>query len=472
MRWLFLAALLVASSAHAQPAPPPSVSLAGGSTIANATGTSLLSLKNNTTNVTGVLSFNSFNPYEVLLTTNGGFANSFAIQNDQPTGYSAITFRQVDQVYTNGGVPYEHMAIGYGSTLSFEGIQGFNYLESSRYTTTADAAIPPSRFLFQQTGGACSTGANFVTANLTSGSATATLSAGGNWPSGINGQTVFWEGYRSNAAFPLPTTIVSGEGTATITFSNTSLVTDASALLQICAPVYRQFLTAAFHEVGPIDFYGWANQATPFVRIDRNNLRLGVGSGYTRSTMPFKSLDVIGDVVFGSTAPRNSNYVNAVINLADTGQNGFSWWKNGTNTLLWKWPATTSHVDFIDVNNAKTMFSMYLDNTGGTLQGGITMYPGAVKTTPTTGGTVTFAASQRLAIIVPAGTLAALTVTLPACAAANDGDERSFLTTQAITSLTVGAGAGSVVAPATSATAGSGHAYHCYGADTAWYQMN
>lgn len=96
---------------------------------------------------------------------------------------------------------------------------------------------------------------------------------------------------------------------------------------------------------------------------------------------------------------------------------------------------------------------------------------GAVKTTPLTGATVTFTTSQTLALIVPAGTIAALTLTLPACAPANDGDERRFATSQIITALTVGAAAGSVIGGSTSAAVGSGHVYHCYGADTAWYQM-
>jgi hypothetical protein len=95
----------------------------------------------------------------------------------------------------------------------------------------------------------------------------------------------------------------------------------------------------------------------------------------------------------------------------------------------------------------------------------------AVKTTPLTGATVTFAATQNLAIIVPAGTIAALTLTLPACAAGNDGEERGYLSSQIITTLTVGASAGTVVGATASAAVGSGHKYHCVGADTVWYQM-
>lgn len=96
----------------------------------------------------------------------------------------------------------------------------------------------------------------------------------------------------------------------------------------------------------------------------------------------------------------------------------------------------------------------------------------AVVTTPSTGGTVTFTATQALAIIEPAGTLATLTVTLPACATTNDGDERQFSLSQIITALTVGASAGTVIGGSTSAVVGSGHKYHCVGASAKWYQLN
>jgi hypothetical protein len=55
---------------------------------------------------------------------------------------------------------------------------------------------------------------------------------------------------------------------------------------------------------------------------------------------------------------------------------------------------------------------------------------------------------------------------------ANDGDERVFLTTQALTVLTISAAAGSIGnGAATTATAGSGYAYHCQGSSTTWFQM-
>lgn len=113
----------------------------------------------------------------------------------------------------------------------------------------------------------------------------------------------------------------------------------------------------------------------------------------------------------------------------------------------------------------------YVNGTFTTSLRGPTWYTGTVKTTPTTGSTVTFATTQRQALIVPAGTLATLTVTLPACAAANDGDERNMVFSQIVTALTVGASAGSVIGAPAAAAVGVGQVYHCYGADTTWYKI-
>jgi hypothetical protein len=131
-------------------------------------------------------------------------------------------------------------------------------------------------------------------------------------------------------------------------------------------------------------------------------------------------------------------------------------------------------LDVVDTQGGGDIpFSMALDGTKTVTAGGPTKYTGAVRSVPTTAGTVTFATTQRLAIIDPAGTLATLTVELPACAAANDGDERWWLTTQALTILTISASSGSVAnGAATSALAGGGRAYHCLGSNATWYQMN
>lgn len=96
-------------------------------------------------------------------------------------------------------------------------------------------------------------------------------------------------------------------------------------------------------------------------------------------------------------------------------------------------------------------------------------YTATVKTSPTTGGTVTMAASTQVQIIDPAGTLATLTVQLPPCTLALDGLEVQFKSTKTITALTVTAASGSVAAPPTTLAIGDMQRMHCLGSNTTWY---
>lgn len=91
--------------------------------------------------------------------------------------------------------------------------------------------------------------------------------------------------------------------------------------------------------------------------------------------------------------------------------------------------------------------------------------------TPTTGQTVTIASGTQTAIINPAGTLAALTVTLPACNSGYDGSLVRYASEQVITALTVNASSGSVSGAPTSLAVGAGNAYICRGSNTTWYRL-
>ncbi|VWD09242.1 gp48 [Burkholderia lata] len=90
---------------------------------------------------------------------------------------------------------------------------------------------------------------------------------------------------------------------------------------------------------------------------------------------------------------------------------------------------------------------------------------------PSSGATVTIASGTQTALIDPAATLAALTITLPSCSSSYDGSIARFSSTQAITALTLGAASGTVAAPATALAAGAGHGYLCRGANTTWYPL-
>lgn len=98
--------------------------------------------------------------------------------------------------------------------------------------------------------------------------------------------------------------------------------------------------------------------------------------------------------------------------------------------------------------------------------------------TPLTATSFTFAAvvsgtpTVSEVFIDPAGTIAAFTINLPACAAANDGDERTFTTSRIITTLTITPAAGTLSnGAATAGAVGVGHGYHCVGSATLWFQM-
>lgn len=94
---------------------------------------------------------------------------------------------------------------------------------------------------------------------------------------------------------------------------------------------------------------------------------------------------------------------------------------------------------------------------------------------PATGNTVAMTTPQvterEYAVIEPAGTLATLTITLPACNAAADSHIAGFSSTQIVTALTVGAASGTVVDGAGSLAVGGGNSYICRGSTTKWYRL-
>ena len=94
-----------------------------------------------------------------------------------------------------------------------------------------------------------------------------------------------------------------------------------------------------------------------------------------------------------------------------------------------------------------------------------------VVSVPTTGQTLTITINLETLIANPAGTLAALTVTLPTCSVSYNGQIARFSSTQIITTLTVNATAGTVSnAPVTEA-AGQGFGFICYGTSTTWFRL-
>ena len=108
--------------------------------------------------------------------------------------------------------------------------------------------------------------------------------------------------------------------------------------------------------------------------------------------------------------------------------------------------------------------------------GGIVTTGPYTYSTPSTGGTVAMTTPQvtpwQFAIINPAGTLANLAVTLPACNAAADAYVAVFGSDQIITALTVSAASGSVVGQGSSLAVGGGETFICRGSATTWYRIS
>jgi len=92
---------------------------------------------------------------------------------------------------------------------------------------------------------------------------------------------------------------------------------------------------------------------------------------------------------------------------------------------------------------------------------------------PTSGGTVVIGTGTQTALLLPSGTLASLTITLPACGGSGepDGSLVRYTISQAVTSLTLNATSSSVSNPPTSLAAGQGHGYLCRAFNTTWYPL-
>lgn len=102
---------------------------------------------------------------------------------------------------------------------------------------------------------------------------------------------------------------------------------------------------------------------------------------------------------------------------------------------------------------------------------------GAIQNpTPLTGASVTVAAATSKLLIEPAGTIAALTVVLPAATGLAQGQQLEISSTQTVTALTLTAGSGTTIAAQTptaitvSTTASYGYKFVYYG--TKWYRLN
>lgn len=93
-----------------------------------------------------------------------------------------------------------------------------------------------------------------------------------------------------------------------------------------------------------------------------------------------------------------------------------------------------------------------------------------VLSAPTTGATVALSqARNQYLLLNPAGTLLALTVTLPT--SPNDGDRVTIGTSQAVTTLTIGAGSNTVLGPISTIAIGGFAKFIFNASTTKWFRI-
>jgi hypothetical protein len=444
-------------------------SIAGTTTLGSTGGGLTVDLVSATTAAV-LSSASTFSTGELLLTNSLNGQNVLSLANNNASGYAALTGR--------GDDGHEHFALGEANpSTNYCGVAiRCDYLEVSDYQG----------------------GTN--TSSFTASISGTTLTVTGT-PTGLAigvGETVAGTNVAALTAITALGTGTGGTGTYTVSVSQT---VSSEAMTAGYPPLPFEFHRTGFQQGsyqglvsarvenayttnGIEGRWTWPSQngASSLVAlIDPINDYLGVnyrlvvgptGGGQT-GVAP---LDVYGAAIIGTNTStyRASDCATVLcvdqsatdlMRLVHTSVGKVSLSFYGANTS-----DTTRGLQFVDLDNSSVV-PFYINMAGGlyTTNAGPTYYTGVVKTTPLTGATVTFAATQRTALVVPAGTLATLTVTLPACASANNGDERWIITSQIITALTVSAAAGSVVSPPAVTTAGGHYMFHCYGADTAWY---
>lgn len=195
-----------------------------------------------------------------------------------------------------------------------------------------------------------------------------------------------------------------------------------------------------------------------------NSIITGGTNGVQSNNKAF--VNAVGVTVSGASGSgmnaANSGVIDAGSGAtANSNPNGFTQFTNG--------------VIYGTMNGTSNTFSLFVN--GNSLAGTTVTHSSQevdasyAYSAPMTGATVTMTAGTETAVIAPAGTLAALTVALPACTSGYDGSIARYSSTQTITALTVNATSGTVSNAPTTLAAGAGHADLCRGSNTTWYPL-
>jgi len=370
-----------------------------------------------TMNITGIANasrnfYTSVNG-EMVLQNNQSGLNTLMIENMNMTGFSAVGLRGPDYsypstaAYTNGS--YEHSAMYYGPTLSTNGRSGQVGWEISRYPTGSGsgfATTPPSTGVIIQTGGAFTGTPYSLNISTTLGATAVTLNGGGNFPSDVNGMVISEVGDVAGVV-PPGTTVVSGQGTATLTLSAAALVTNGFERMLVGTTSFGVYAAMVFTERTNINFYPYSTGSyqtpyNPYLMLDRIHGRVGMGA-FTNTQTPIDSLDVVGHAYFGSdnSTKRTTASGGGSVNIIDSGSIGYSWYNTGSvnNVLRQVW--TSTGVAFNEATYGTNPLNLATDGTAavtvGTLRisslGGPSKASGSVAPITTTFNGVTGAAT-------------------------------------------------------------------------------
>ena len=204
-----------------------------------------------------------------------------------------------------------------------------------------------------------------------------------------------------------------------------------------------------------------------------------VDGGNSTNTAPTTTsiFDAIGPVLVGgdATGARVSAVLGA-LNVDDPGTINISMTKSSVVTAQWGLDGssgsdTARALQLIDHDNSDAPVATWAMNGTRLTRFATLGDQNYAYSQPTTGSAVTIADTSDLVIIDPSGTLSILTVNLPTCSSLYDGKFASFSSSHIITTLTVGATAGSVVGADSTLAVGGGDKFMCRGANTTWYRV-
>ncbi len=224
------------------------------------------------------LGFGIANTHEFAVRNSAANANTFAIENDDPAGFAAATFRGVDLAYDIGQA-LEHAAFGWAPRCNLRGGVGCDYLEISRYDGRQNPHMLPPPFALIQTGGEFTAPPVPVVVAITAGSTTATIRQGALPTAAAIGQNLTSVEYPNYLAEGATVTAVKG---STLTLSKPSVMTNGWVPAEYGPTAYGQYNTVELTETGPINFYRFVDSNggamhDPFLVLDRTfgTVRIG-----------------------------------------------------------------------------------------------------------------------------------------------------------------------------------------------------